>query len=102
MWRLIPRLVLALAVGIFALNVADYLLTIWMLRLGGIEVNPLMAPIVDTPLLPILKIVGVGVVCVFAALVARSKFAVRMMAFVVAYYVAVVGWNAGSLYLFYN
>ena len=102
MRRLTPGVIVALAASLFVLNVADYFLTMRILELGGVEVNPLMAPIIATPLVPILKIVVVGVVCVVLAVYARTRLVVGFLVFAVGYYVMVVGWNAANIYTFYN
>ena len=94
--------IIALSATLFVLNVADYFLTVRILELGGVEMNPLMAPIIATPFVPILKIVVVGLACVAFAALARSRLVVGFLMFVVGYYVMVVGWNAANLYSFYN
>jgi hypothetical protein len=95
------RLVAALAAFLFSLNVADYLLTIWALSLGGIELNPIMSPIISTPFGPIVKIALVGILCVFVALRLRFKPGVAVLAAVTTIYVAVVAWNSLNLALYY-
>ncbi len=97
----VKRLVVALAATLFVLNVADYFLTIWALSLGGIELNPLMSPVISTPFGPIVKIALVGILCVLVALRLRFKPGVVLLVTVTAIYVAVVAWNSLNLALYY-
>lgn len=45
--------------GVWLLNVADYFLTCRALAAGAVEVNPVMAMVVGTPLFPAVKLVAV-------------------------------------------
>ena len=94
--------VFAACIILFILNVWDYGITMFMLDLGGREMNPLMAPIIGTLWAPFIKIVLVAAACIFVARYARSKFAIRMLSFVVLYYVGVVSWNTASAYFYFN
>ena len=90
-----------MAATLFALNVADYFTTIWALNLGGMELNPVMAPLISTPYAPLLKIVLPGIVCYLIAKRLRFTVGVAALSFVTVYYALVVSWNSANLALYY-
>lgn len=96
------KAVAILASLLFVLNVADYLLTLWVLRLGGIELNPIMAPIISTPYAAMLKIVLVGATCYLIAKRLRFTKGIVVLAAITSIYVCVVSWNATNLFLYYS
>lgn len=98
----IRAFVIPAAIALFVLNVADYFTTMWALSLGGIELNPVMAPIISTPLTPFLKVVVVGVVCFFIARKVRFTPGVVALLVVTSFYAAVVSWNTFNLVRYYS
>lgn len=88
-----------MAVSLLVLNVIDVYLTKAIIRLGGSEANPIMAPIMDHAALPILlkTVVSLGVGALLLASPIRSKFADRAVGLVLVGYVIVMGWNLGIL-----
>ncbi len=86
---------------LFVLNVADYLLTMWALNLGGIELNPIMAPIISTPWTPFLKVAVVGVLCYLVAKRLRFTPGVVVLVAVMGFYTLVVVWNSLNIVLYH-
>lgn len=77
----------ALAIALLALNVLDLVLTDFGIRtLGAREVNPLMAPLIDTWWAVVLK-VGIPLAVVAMATQVRSARTVLLLRVVVALYV---------------
>ena len=96
---LIPMRRWFMAVTLLLLNVIDVYLTKAVIRLGGVEANPVMRPIIDDPLAPIvLKVVislGVGLLLLSAPRV--SRLADWSVGLVLVGYTMVMGWNLGIL-----
>lgn len=88
-----------MAVSILFLNLLDVVVTKSIIRLGGTEANPIMAPIIDHPSYPILlkTIVSLGVGALLLASPRESKLADRSVFVVIVAYVCVMGWNFGIL-----
>ena len=88
-----------MAVSILVLNLVDVLVTKAILRFGGVEANPIMAPIMDHPAYPIIlkTVVAVGVGALLLASPRESKLADRSVMLVIVAYVIVMGWNFGIL-----
>jgi hypothetical protein len=82
--------------AIIGLNVVDLGLTLFAVNvLGATEMNPVVAAIVDTPLIFVLKLVWVPVVAVVLAHWWDTFYLGLYV--VVAVYVLVVGWNLYQL-----
>lgn len=58
----------------YALNLSDLLLTLYALRHGGVELNPLLQSI---PVMVAWKVVGVGVMCAVLEWAARPSQSLR-------------------------
>ena len=88
-----------LAVTMLFLNLLDVVVTKAILRHGGSEANPLMAPIIDHPAYPLIlkTIVSLGVGALLLASPRESKLADRSVMLVIVAYVIVMGWNFGVL-----
>jgi len=88
-----------MAVTILFLNLVDVVVTKAIIRLGGTEANPIMAPIMDHPAYPLIlkTIVSVGVGALLLASPRDSKLADRSVMVVIVAYVIVMGWNFGIL-----
>ena len=88
-----------MAVTMLVLNLVDVVVTKAILRLGGSEANPIMAPIMDHPTYPVLlkTVVALGVGALLLASPRDSKLADRSVMLVIAAYVAVMAWNFGIL-----
>lgn len=88
-----------MAVSILFLNLFDVLVTKAIIRRGGTEANPIMAPIMDHPSYPIIlkTIVALGVGALLLASPRDSKLADRAVFIVIVAYVIVMGWNFGIL-----
>jgi hypothetical protein len=88
-----------MAAAILFLNLFDVIVTKAILRYGGAEANPIMAPIMDHPAYPIIlkTIVAVGVGALLLASPRNSKLADRSVFLVIVAYVIVMGWNFGIL-----
>lgn len=83
------------AAGLLAmLSIADIVITRTMLdRYGGQELNPLLAPYVDTWGLFLVKTLGVAIVAYLAARYIKTKWIVNVLYAVVGFYILVVAWN---------
>lgn len=88
-----------MAVMLLVLNLTDVIMTKAILSYGGREANPLMAPIIDHPLYPVLlkTIIAVGVGALLLASPRESKMADRAVGFVLVGYTILIGWNIGIL-----
>lgn len=88
-----------MAVTILFLNLVDVIVTKAILRLGGSEANPIMAPIIEHPAYPLIlkTVVSVGVGALLLASPRDSKLADRSVMLVIVAYVIVMGWNFGIL-----
>jgi hypothetical protein len=88
-----------MAVTILLLNLFDVIVTKAILRMGGNEANPIMAPIMDHPSYPILLKTGValGVGALLIASPRDSKLADRSVFLVIVGYVIVMAWNFNVL-----
>lgn len=88
-----------MAVTILFLNLFDVIVTKAILRYGGSEANPIMAPIMDHPAYPLIlkTIVALGVGALLLASPRDSKLADRSVMIVIVAYVCVMGWNFGIL-----
>lgn len=84
-----------LLVMLAALNALDLITTRLVLDAGGTESNPLMAPIINHPVAPILvKCVGIGLVAVLLrACPPRSRLIDVVLLGVTLGYLVVVSWN---------
>ncbi|KAA0234069.1 MAG: hypothetical protein JJLCMIEE_00946 [Acidimicrobiales bacterium] len=85
-----------LTASLLVLNYLDVMVTRLVLDAGGREVNPLMEPVMDGTLGPVL--VKTAVVAVIALLLLacppRSRLVDHGLAVVVGVYAVVVSWNA--------
>ena len=98
-WQLpeIRRTAVALGVALLALNVLDLFVTNLMIdRFGGIEVNPLMAPLIGTPSAMLVK-VGICVAVIVLATRITSTRLVIGLRVVVAVYVIVTTVNISQV-----
>ena len=97
--RMIPLRRWLMAVTILVLNLVDVIVTKAILRHGGSEANPIMAPIMDHPAYPLIlkTIVALGVGALLLASPRDSKLADRSVMIVIVAYVCVMGWNFGIL-----
>ncbi len=88
-----------LLVALALLNVLDLITTRAVLAAGGVEGNPVMAPIIHHPYAPILvKTAGVALVAlVVNSCPPDSKVVNRALAFSVLAYAAIVSWNMVNL-----
>lgn len=91
------RVAVVLALALLALNVLDTIATnILVLDFGAVEINPLMAPLVGTSWMVVLK-VGLPLVVIALATRISSRRAVTLISIVVAVYVFVAALNLGQL-----
>lgn len=84
-------------VGLLVLNVADLVLTRRLLGMGGVEANPVMAPLIGGGWGVLIKValpVAVGVRCLRAPL---TRGLVLALCWVCVLYLGVVLWNAQLL-----
>jgi hypothetical protein len=81
--------------ALLALNLADLATTSWFLALGGVEGNPVLAPVVERWWIILLVKVVIVTVLGRRVLAAppRSAEASWLVRFALAYYVLVVAWN---------
>jgi hypothetical protein len=88
-----------LLVTLAALNALDLVTTRLVLDAGGTESNPLMAPIIHHPVIPILvKSVGIALVALLLrACPPRSRLVDATLLGVTIGYLLVVGWNLLNL-----
>jgi Domain of unknown function (DUF5658) len=82
-----------------ALNLLDLVTTKLVLNAGGVEANPVMAPIIHHPYAPALvKTAGfLAVALVLRACPPRSAIVDRALVFVTVLYTAIVSWNLVNL-----
>ena len=95
-----------LLIGIFILNIADYVFTEIALSLGAEEANPFLAPIVDTIWFPIVKVFIVSAFILFIWLVRerilagkRRKFILFGLWITFFAYLAVIAWHIYWLFI---
>lgn len=88
-----------MAVSILVLNLLDVVVTKAIIRLGGLEANPIMAPIIEHPSYPLIvkTVVSLGVGALLLASPRESKLADRAVFIVIVAYVIVMSWNFGIL-----
>jgi len=88
-----------MAAAMLVLNLIDVVLTKAILRAGGVEANPIMAPIMDHPSYPLIlkTVVALGVGALLLASPVQSKLSDRAVAVVLVIYTAVTVWNVGIL-----
>jgi len=94
------RLVRLTVAVVFVGNVADLMLTRLILRVGGIEANPLLVDVIETPVGILLKVFFVGAVCVLVGTRFRTMSLYLPLYAVAVLYVGVVFHNAGQLALY--
>lgn len=84
-----------LVAALLVLNLLDVGLTKAVLAAGGAEVNPLMEPIIEHPVAPVLvKVLAVaGVACLLALCPPQSRLVQRALRLAVSVYAVVVLWN---------
>ena len=93
----IRRVAVALALVLLVLNVLDTVTTnILVLEFGAIEINPIVAPMVGTPLMVALK-VGLPLVVIALATRVRSKSSIVMLSVLVTVYTFVAALGLGQL-----
>jgi len=98
-WQLpvIRRTAVALGVALLSLNVLDLFVTNLIIdRFGGIELNPLMAPLIGAPSAMLVK-VGICVAVIVLATRITSPRMVIGLRVVVAIYVIVTTVNVGQV-----
>jgi len=84
---------IALAFAILALNVLDLTVTNFNVdRLGAVEINPIMAPLIGTPWAVVVKI-GIPILIIAMAPLGRSFRMLGVLRIVVAIYmvIAIIG-----------
>ena len=98
--RELPKLrsaAVVLALFLLVLNIVDTVATnILVLDFGAVEINPLMAPLVGTGWMALLK-VGLPVVVIALATRVKSRRLVTLLSIVVAAYVFVAALGLGQL-----
>ena len=91
------RVAVVLAFALLALNVLDTVATnILVLDFGAVEINPLMAPLVGTGWMVVLK-VGLPILAIALATRISSRRSVTVLSIVVAVYVFVAALGIGQL-----
>lgn len=91
------RVAVVLALALLALNVLDTVATnILVLDFGAIELNPIVAPMVGTPLMVALK-VGLPLLVIALATRVRSRSSIVMLSVLVTFYVFVAALGLGQL-----
>jgi hypothetical protein len=82
-----------------ALNLLDLVTTKLVINAGGVEANPVMAPIIHHPYAPALVKTGgfLAVAFVLKACPPRSAIVDRALVFVTVLYTAIVSWNLVNL-----
>ena len=91
------RVAVVLAVALLVLNVLDTVATnILVLDFGAVEINPIVAPMVGTPLMVALK-VGIPIVVIALATRVRSRNTVITLSILVAFYTLVAALVLGQL-----
>ena len=88
-----------IAAGLLAfLSLADIVVTRTILNeYGGYELNPLLAPYVDTYGLFLVKTLGVAIVAFLAAHYLKTKWIINVLYAAVGFYVLVVAWNVTQI-----
>jgi hypothetical protein len=98
--RRLPKLrgvAVVLALTLLVLNVLDTVATnILVGDFGAVEINPLMAPLVGTPWMGVLKVGGPLVVIALATRI-NTRRSVTMLSIVVASYVLIAAIGLGQL-----
>jgi hypothetical protein len=88
-----------MAAALMSLNLLDVVTTKLILRVGGSEANPVMAPLVDHPYaayaLKLSMAAAVGVLLLKAP--RASRLADRAVLAAIGAYMLVIGWNTGLL-----
>jgi hypothetical protein len=84
-----------LAVALVALNALDVLMTKWIIARGGQEANPVMEPIIDDPIAPLLLKCGMALAIGWLLVISprERRFVDRATLVVVLIYTCVIGWN---------
>ena len=78
-----------------ALNILDAALTVYAIRLGASEANPLIRLLMRRmPLVPALAIPKVAIIAMFIATLDSIAFA---LPFLVCVYIGICGWNAWQI-----
>lgn len=89
--------VLLVVLAIIALNLLDAFFTLLFLSHGGVELNPVVQLVLDSPWHPwpfiLLKTVGIGVACAFLVVAKHFRPARVGLAFVFAGYAVLLGWH---------
>jgi hypothetical protein len=90
-WYLVSTLVI--------LNLLDVLTTRWILDHGGTEQNPILRPVIQNPVAPLLMKLGLCLVIGVLVLAAprRSRFADAGLVAIVGVYTCVIAWNVAVL-----
>ena len=85
------RTAVALAVSLLLLSTLDLSITDLVIeQYGGIELNPIMRPLLEAPWTAVISKVGIPILIVGIALASRSWRIVRYLRVAVALYMAVV------------
>jgi hypothetical protein len=95
----IPVVRWVMAAALISLNLLDVITTKLILRAGGSEANPVMAPFVHGPVAAYaLKLsMAVGVAVLLLKSPPTSRLADRAVLLAIGVYTAVIGWNIGLL-----
>lgn len=95
------KVAVALAIALLALNILDIVVTNVLVEgFGATEVNPLMAPLVGTPWMVVLK-VGIPIVVIGLATRVSSRRSAALLSIVVAVYVLVTAFGLGQIVYVY-
>ncbi len=95
------RFFVTLAIALFVLNIADYVLTVWALGLGGVEINAAMSPIIGSPAGFVVKVGVAFAVAAGFAVWGETKRHAAWLVLAVMFYVGVVIWNTAQLVAYY-
>ena len=90
------RKITAFAIMLLVLSAVDLLTTEMSLRLGAVELNPLVSPIVGTPWMVLVKL-GIPAAVVLAAPIAKTIVVARALKLAVIVYIAVAVFNVTQL-----
>lgn len=91
------RVAVVLAFTLLVLNILDTVATnVLVLDFGAIEINPIVAPMVGTPLMVALK-VGLPVVVIALATRVTTRRTVFILSMLVAFYACVAALGLGQL-----
>ena len=84
-----------LGFALVLLNLVDVLMTKWIIANGGQEANPVMKPIIDDPLAPLVVKCGMALMIGWLLLISprERRFVDRATLAVVIVYTVVIGWN---------